>query len=97
MSEDAKPKSISVIGPMGGGDPENCMHCRVRAVIGRMVMDQLGGKVDVNELLGALITFSGELISEAPTPRIRKAFLRQAEIMLRKESRPADPSLRHEH
>lgn len=97
MSGADKPESITVVNAWDLGDPETCMHCRVRGWLAKGITAELGGKIEVDEFVGALISCAADLIADAPTRQLRKAFLADAVKMLREESRPEVPGKEHVH
>ena len=88
---------INVVHAWKIGEPETCMHCRIRGWLARGITTELGGKVEVDEFLGALISCAADMIADAPTRQLRKAFLADAVRMLREESKPEVPGREHVH
>lgn len=97
MSDANKPGAINVVNVWQLGDPENCMHCRVRGWLAKGITTELGGKIEVDEFLGALISCAADMIADAPTRQLRKAILADAVRMLREESKPEAPGKEHVH
>lgn len=97
MGEADKPDTINVENVWALGDPETCMHCRVKGWLAKGITDELGGKIEVAEFLGALISCAADMIADAPTRQIRKATLASAIKVLREESKPEAPDREHVH